>query len=246
VIDGLGLGIVVVAAGLLFLLALTGRKRAARLRAIPALSRLYRAVGLGVEDGTRLLIALGNTSLLNKSAASALAGLALLKEVTQKTSVSDRPPVAVAGEAALALLAQDTLQTGYRLAGAAEFFQPGTGRLAGMTPFSSAAGTMPMLSDEQVSGTALVGHFGVEAALLADTAERGNILLIGGSDEPAAQAALYASATEILIGEEIFAGAAYMGRNPSHVASLTVQDVLRWIVIAAVLAGVGLRIFGLI
>jgi hypothetical protein len=245
-IDAAAIGVIVTAAVLLAALTWMRRRSAGRLRSIPALTKLYRAVGLGVEDGTRLLVGLGNTSLLTRNAASALAGLGLLREVTQKTSVSDKPPVAVAGEAVLALLAQDTLQTGYRLAGAAEFFQPGTGRLAGLTPFSSAAATMPMLADEHVSASALVGHFGVEAALLAETAQRRDVLLIGASDEPAATAALFASSSDVLIGEEVYAPAAYLGRNPSHTASLTMQDILRWLTIAGLLAGVGLKIVGLI
>ena len=61
----------------------------------------------------------------------------------ERTSLSDRPPVAVAGEASLALLAQDTLQAGYQAMGAGDLYQPSSGRLSGMTPFSAAAGAMP-------------------------------------------------------------------------------------------------------
>jgi hypothetical protein len=242
----LGLILVVLAAVLLLAFFPLARKGFPKLRGIPALSRLYHAVGLSVEDGTRLLISLGGPSLLTKSGASALAGLGLLRDATQQTSVSDRPPVAVAGEAALALMAQDALYSSFRAAGAAELFQPVSGRLAGMTPFSSTAGSIPILSDEHVSAAALVGHFGVEAALLSDAAEREGIMLIGGTDDPAAQAALYASASETLIGEEVFAGAAYVGGRAPHVASLAVQDVLRWLIIVGLLAGAGLKILGLI
>jgi hypothetical protein len=199
-----------------------------------------------VEDGTRLLVGLGGASLHARSGAAALAGLGVLREVAKRTSVGDSPPIAAAGESALALLAQDALRAGYQSAGATEFFQPTTGRLTGMTPFSSAAGIMPLLEDENISAAILVGHFGVESALLADAAERGRILLIGSTDDPAAQAALYASATETLIGEELFSAPAYLGGGPAHAASLTIQDLLRWSIIALLLAGAGLKLFGLI
>ncbi len=55
----LGLGLVVLSAFLLLILSLVKRKSPPKLRAIPALTRLYRAVGLSVEDGTRLLIRSG-------------------------------------------------------------------------------------------------------------------------------------------------------------------------------------------
>jgi Domain of unknown function (DUF6754) len=242
----LGLVLVVLAAALLMGLSRAKRLGRPRFRVVPALARLYRAVGLSVEDGTRLLIGLGGASLLTRNGGSALAGLGLLHDVARETSVSDRPPVAVAGEASLALLAQDALQAGFRAAGAPEFFQPTSGRLAGMTPFSSAAATIPMLTDEHVSAAGLIGHFGVEAALMSDAAERAGIALTGAADDPAAQAALFASASEALIGEEIFAASAYVGGRPAHVASLVVQDVLRWLIILGIVCAAGLKVLGLI
>jgi hypothetical protein len=231
---------------LILVLSALARRGLPKLRNIPAFSHLYRALGLSVEDGSRLLVSLGGSSLLTRYGASPLAGLELLRDATQKASVSDRPPVAVAGEAALAFLAQDTLQSGFRAAGAAELYQPTSGRLAGMTAFSSMAGTIPTLSDEHVSVAGLVGHFGLEAAVLADVAERAGAVVVGGSDEPAVQAALYASASEALLGEEVYAGAAYLGDRAAHVGSLAAQDVLRWLLIAGMLGAAGLKFLGII
>ncbi len=235
-----GLGIIVGSAVLLLVLSLIKRKTPPKLRNIPALTRVYRAVGLSVEDGTRLLIGLGGTSLLTPNAGAPLAGLAMLRNLTERTSLSDRPPIAAAGEPPLAILAQDTLEAGYQAAGAGEYYQPTTGRLSGMTPFSSASGMIPIMRDENVSATVLVGHFGPEAALLADAAERENTFLLGSSDDLSAQAALYASAPEALIGEELFATGAYLSAGPSTAASLMVQDILRWIIILLLLVGAGL------
>ncbi|HTP02924.1 MAG TPA: DUF6754 domain-containing protein [Anaerolineales bacterium] len=237
--------VVVIAAVLLLVLMRLQRKASPRFRTIPALSRLYRAIGLSVEDGTRLLIGLGNTSLLTRSAGAPLAGLGMLRRLTERTSLSDRPPVAVAGEAPLALLAQDTLEAGYQGAGAGEYYQPTNGRLAGLTPFSAAAGTIPMLGDEDVSAAVFMGHFGVESALLADAAERANAFAVGSSDDLAGQTVWFASAPETLIGEELFAASAYISGTPEQIASISVQDVLRWVIIGALLLGSGAKLLGL-
>ena len=241
----IALGAVVVAAALLFTLSTLQKKSPPKLRVIPALNRLYRAVGLSVEDGSRLLVSLGDPSLLTGSAGAPLAGLGMLRHLTERTSLSDRPPIAVAGEAPLAILAQDTLEAGYRDAGAAESYQPTTGRVAGLTPFSATAGTIPILHDEGVSAAVFMGHFSVDAGLLADAAERDNTLAVGSSDDLAGQAVWYASAPETLIGEELFAAAAYVGGTPAQTASLTVQDLLRWVIIAALLIGALLKLLGL-
>ena len=208
--------------------------------------RLSRATDLNVEDGTRLFVALGRASLLTPRGGAALAGLNVLRRLTERTSLSDRPPIAAAGESSLALLAQDTLQSGYRKMGASDLYQPSSGRLSGMTPFSAAAGAMPIIWDENVSASILVGDFGVEAALLADAAERRNIFLLGASTDISSQAALFASAQEPLVGEELFAASAYLDPGSSHAASLTVQDILRWLIVLTLLAGSALKLMGLI
>jgi hypothetical protein len=242
----IGLGVVSLSGLLLLVLSLIKRKSPIKLRVIPALTKLYRAFGLSVEDGTRLFIALGNTGLLTPNAGAPLAGLGMLRHLTERTSLSDSPPIAAAGESSLVLLAQDTLEAGYKAAGAAEFYQPTTGRLTGMTPFSSAAGTLSILRDENVSASILIGHFGVEAALLADAVDRENAFMLGSSDDLSAQAALFASAPEVLIGEELFATGAYLGATASHEASLTVQDIMRWFIVLILLAGAGLKFLGII
>jgi len=242
----LGLGLIGFAAVLLLALLLIKRKAPPSWRVLPALAKLSRAVDLSVEDGTRLFVALGRTSLLTPRGGAALAGLALLRRIAEHASLSDRPPVAVAGESSLALLAQDTLQAGYKSMGAGDLYQPTSGRLSGMTPFSSAAGAMPILQDENVSAGMLVGDFGVEAALLADAAERQGAFLLGASADLSSQAALFASAQEPLIGEELFATSAYLDPGTSHSASLSVQDVLRWLIVLALLVGAVLKLIGLI
>jgi hypothetical protein len=241
-----GLIMVGTAAGLLLLLIVLQRKAAPKLRPIAALNRLYRAIGLSVEDGTRLLVHLGNTSLLTGNAGAPLAGLGMLRQLAERTSLSDQPTIAVAGEAPLALLAQDTLEAGYRGAGTGEYYQPTTARVAGLTPFSAAAGTMAMLRDEDVSAAVFVGHFNAEAGLMADAAERENALAVGSSDELAGQAVWYASAPETLIGEELFAASAYIGGSPAQIASLSVQDILRWLIILALVVGAGLKLLGIL
>jgi hypothetical protein len=114
-----------------------------------------------------------------------------------------------------------------------------------MTPFSAAAGSMPIIWDENISASILVGDFGVEAALLADAAERRNIFLLGASTDISSQAALFASAQELLVGEELFAASAYLDPGSSHAASLTVQDILRWLIVLTLLAGTALKLMGL-
>jgi hypothetical protein len=242
----IALGLLGFAAILLLALTLWRRRSPAILRPIDAYERLNRAVGLAVESGTRLHISLGRGNLLTARGGSALAGLAMLRRLAERTSASDRPPVVTSGDASLAILSQDTLHSGYRAAGAEQQYRFSTGRLTGLTPFSYAAGTMPVEHDENVSANVVIGDLGAESALIAEASDRENSSLIAASDDLSAQAIFYASAQEPLIGEELFAAGAYVGAGAAHEASLQVQDIFRWLIIIAILAGSFLKFLGMI
>jgi len=241
----IALGLLGLAALLLLGLTLWRRRSPATLRPIEAYERLNRAVGLAVENGTRLHISLGRGNLFTARGGSALAGLAMLRRLAERTSASDRPPIVSSGDASLAILSQDTLRSGYRAAGAEEQYRFSTGRLTGLTPFSYAAGTIPIEHDENVSANVVIGDLGAESALIAEASDRENSSLIAASDDLSAQAIFYASTQEPLIGEELFAAGAYVGAGAAHDASLQVQDILRWLIIVAILAGSLLKFMGM-
>ena len=240
----LAMGVFLVVAVLFVGLTFWRRRSPASLRVIDAYERLNRSVGLAVENGTRLHISLGRGNFLTSRGGSALAGLAMLRRLAERTSVSDRPPIVTSGDASLAILSQDTLQSGYRAAGAEDQYRFTTGRLTGLTPFSYGAGALSTIHDENVSANIVIGDLGAEAALLAEAADRENTSLIAASDDLSAQSMFFASSQEPLIGEELFAAGAYVGAGAPHEASLHVQDILRWLIILAILLGSLLKLVG--
>ncbi len=241
----LGLGIIILFAILMITFTVLNRKRPWRnLRRIPAFSHLGRAIGLAVEDGKRLHVSIGRGNLTGPRSAAAFVGLSMLEQIVQVASESDHPPLATSGDGALAILSQDTLRKAYREMGAAEQFDPDAGQLAGLTPFSYAAGTLPIMRDENVSANIIAGNFGNEVALMTDAAERGEEFTLAGADSLPAQAIMYATAQEPLIGEELYAGGAYLRAAPMHAASLRAQDIVRWLLVAVILLGGIAKLFG--
>lgn len=242
----IALALVLFAALLLLALTLRKRKSPAAFREIAAFARLRRAAGLAVEDGTRLHVSIGRGSLLSPRGAASLSALALLRQVGEQTSTSDRPPVVTSGDPAVAALSQDTLQAAYQAAGVAELFQPNNGKLTGLTPFSYAASAMDVARQDYVSTNVLVGDFGPEVGLLTEASEREHATVIAAAADPAAQAILFASAVEPLVGEELFAAPAYVGADHTHRASLQAQDVMRWLLILGLLAAAALKMAGIV
>lgn len=246
-----GLVLIVVFVSLMLVYGWSSRRtgqppRISRLRGIPAFARLGRGVGLAVEAGQRLHLSLGSGGVQGLRGVSALVGLSMLQRIARAASISDRPPVATSGEATLAILTQDSLRSAYHAVGADTQFDPLSGQITGLTPFSYAVGTLPILYDQHVSATVLAGHFGAEVALMTDASERNGSLTLAGSDNLPAQAVLFATAQEPLIGEELYAGGAYLQAGLMHFASLRAQDIFRWVLIAAILGGVALKLVGAI
>ncbi len=241
-----GLAIVILCALLMVVFRILYRKRPMRgIRPLQAFNLLRQSIGLAVEDGSRLHISLGKSSIYSTRAAPGLVGLSTLERVAQMSSISDNPPMATSGDGSLAVLSQDVLSSTYRDMHAADFYDPYLGSLTGATPLSYVAGTLPVLHDEQASANILIGNFGPEAALLADRSEQEATFTLAASDDLSAQAVFYATSQEALLGEELFASSAYLQGKPYQAASLRAQDVLRWVIIIATLVGAALKLMGL-
>jgi hypothetical protein len=242
-------GLILVVAGLgliiFFSLPFTNKKRPV-FRTITAFQRLRRGIGLAVEQGTRLHISLGKGDLLSSNNTSALVGLTTLERIARLSTASDRPTIATSGSGSLAILSQDSLHAAYRIANAAEQYDPDRGRLAGPTPFSYIAGMLPVVRSEHVSTHLLVGNFGPEIGIVTDEADQVSAFTLASSDSLPAQAVLYATTQEPLIGEELYAIPAYLQAGTIYTASVRAQDILRWGLAAVVVLGAILKLVGVL
>ena len=237
-----GITIVAFSAILLIGLFLLKDRVRASFRTIPAFTKFIRSIGTAVEQGTRVHFSLGSADVTRERTGASFVGLSALRHVAEMAAASDKPPVVTSGDAALAVLSRDNLQSAYRAAGRDEQYSPNTGRVAGLTPFSYAAGSLSTLGDEDISSSLLAGSFGVEVGLLTEAIERQDAFTLSAADSLPAQALVYASAKEPLIGEELYAIGAYLESGRIHEMSLYVQDILRWLIVLVLLGGAAMKL----
>lgn len=216
------------------------------LREIGVFPRLQRAIGFSVEEGSRVHVSIGRSSLTNPTNASALVGLTTLEHITRQSINSDRPPISTSGDGALSILSQDVQCAGTRKAGAPELYDHSRAWMTGPTPFSYLAGLMPVVGEKNTRTHLLIGNYGPEMTIAASTAQDNGAYVLAASDSLPTQAALYAAVDDVLIGEELFAAPAYLEMGAAYRASLAVQDLLRWVLIALLLAGAVLNLTGLL
>ena len=214
------------------------------LRSITAYKSLRYAVFQAIETGKRVHLTLGSGGINGLRGGAGFAGLVILRQVTKLTAHSDRPTLATSGDGTLAVLSQDSSHHAFKAALNESRYHPTMAHLSGVYPFAYAAGSLSVISDEQVSTTVLVGHFGSEIALIADASNGAGCTTIAGTDNLSAQAITYVLTEDHLIGEEVYVGGAYTQAGLMHLVSIRAQDYFRWIVVVMIIIGVILKFAG--
>jgi hypothetical protein len=208
------------------------------LRAIPGFDNLRGLTSQSMETGRSLHVSVGTRGVAGQSATQTLAGLTTLQYLAQQTATYGAPPVVTAADGTALVAAQDVLRRTFEEHGERERFDPLTVRMIAPEPIVYASGVAGVLSREDVLANVMIGVFGDEYLLAGETGVRKDIRQTVGSGNPQPLPLMMASADQTLIGEEIFAGGAYLSRLPAHIASLIVQDWMRIVIVVLIVIGI--------
>ncbi|MBA4419846.1 MAG: hypothetical protein C0391_01735 [Anaerolinea sp.] len=240
-----GLFLIMLAFLLVLLLSIFERKKVrSNFRVIPSFEQYQRAIHNIIESGEGAHITLGSGSILSPQAGSTLAAVELLANLSRLCLNSDTAPLATSGDGVVYLLALETMRSTNRAMRFPHRSNINTTQITGVSPFSYIAGAMLAQRYDHRALAVALGSFGPEVGLLADSAERIQAHTTSGTDNLLAQAVLYATNRSPLIGEEFFAASAYSQPDPVQAASLKTQDILRLMVVAAILIGAILKVAG--
>ena len=231
------IAIILLVSVLLAVLTLRVRRLSAApaLRELAGVARLTKQTGQAVESGSRLHLSLGQGELTEATVASSAAGLAVLDSLAEESCASDTPPLVTVGAGTLLPAGQDSLRAAYQKAGRIRDFWPGDVQFIApaTSPTIFAAGVASAIHSTELSSNVLVGRFGPEIVLAIEAAAQKQLEQLIGSDDPTALAIGSMSSEQLLIGEELLAAPSYLQPKPVHQASLMAQDILRWLVAAA-------------
>jgi hypothetical protein len=220
-----------------------GRRRAGRWlpdewRAIPAFERLPSAIQRVVEQGRALHITLGRGSLWSGVAMDSLAGIEVLKFIARRLRLTGQMPLVTTGDATLHLLAEDQVhRLGCGQASGLSQAKPDV-RWLTATPPAYATGVMGILAHEPVEVNVMTGFFGAEYLLMGEAGAQRVAVPLGGASEPGVLPFVFATSRAALLGEELYAAGAYLAHQPWHLGSLWAQDVVRWLIVLALIVAV--------
>lgn len=243
--------IVIILATVAMLLAFVRLIRAGTsipVRPMPAYGQLRQQVGRSVESGRRLHMTLGRAGLHGTGGATSVAVWRLADAMVAECAMNGIPPLLTVGEGTLLPAGQMSVRAGYEKANrvneqvtdSVQFIADAS------SPMAYAAGVTRVLHSGGVANNIAVGRLGGELVLMGEAANREGVMQVMGSDDPAGMAVATALTNNTLIGEELFAAGAYLDETPLAIASLRVQDILRWLVAIMLMLVALLQIIGVL
>jgi hypothetical protein len=231
-------------AGLVFLTIRARRGREPDIRPLPAFDQLSPELGKAAEAGVPIHIGLGTGGIGGDQTLTSLAGLEVLEGIADAAVAYGVPPVVTVGDPTLLPLAQDVLRRAYIRAGIPNQYKPAAVRFIAPSLSAYALGVRHIVHQGKVRANVLAGAFQEEVALISQGAEQEGLAQMAAADHLRAVGALYPADTLLAAGEELYAGGARLKGLPKYIASLRLQDWLRFLLILVILLSiVGIRVF---
>ena len=211
------------------------------LRPIEGYESLAGAMGRAAETGRPLHVSLGTGGVGDASTIESMAALILLDQLAQKAAAYDAQPLVTTADPVLNIAAQDRLRQAYAGRGFLAGYEPANVRFIAPDRTAYAAGAMDVLENEPLSGNVMLGAFSDEYLLVGEVGARKHPSQIAGAVDPSVLPFVLATSEKPLLGEEMFAAGAYLGKLPLHVGSLFAQDWTRVFLVLIILAGAAVK-----
>ncbi|MGB3715000.1 MAG: DUF6754 domain-containing protein [Candidatus Promineifilaceae bacterium] len=207
------------------------------LRSVEAYQALQRQAARAVESGRGIHFSLGRGSLGKATNPASLAAMSALQNLSKEAGASGKPPLVTSGDGTLFVASQDLIRGSYEELGRPGAYQSQTSRFVAPedSPMTYGAAVSEIINTGEHGSNIVLGHIGSELAIIAEAADREHLEQIIGSDDITALAVAMSVTEDVIIGEELFAAAAYLQGEPAHIASLQLQDILRILVALIIL-----------
>ena len=208
------------------------------LRPLPGFAVLKMQIGRAVESGRQMHITLGQASLNGSANPTSQAALNMMAHLAEEGCVNDAPPLITAGDGTLMLAAQDRLRHSFQAANRPDGYRAHMVHFVAHNSdaYAYAGGVSGLIHQDKITGNVMLGQFGPELMLMAEAAQRQDVTQVIGTDDPTAMALATAVTENALVGEELFAAAAYLNNTSEQIASLRIQDIVRFLIMLAILA----------
>jgi len=200
------------------------------LRKLPGLQALEEAVGRATEMGKSVLFVPGIMDLDQVETVTGLNLLGHVAEYTAKYETSLNVPVS---RSIVMEAGREICKESYLKSGRPDLYYDDMVHYISDEQFAYAAGVNGIMERERPAACFYLGKFYAESLILAETGNSIGAIQIAGTGSPSQIPFFVTACDYTLIGEEFFTASAYLSNKPELVGSIKGQDIVKLLVMIA-------------
>lgn len=207
------------------------------IRRINGLDAIEEAIGRATEMGRPVHFSPGIAGVTDQSAPQTMASMEILAYTTDLVAKYDNEMVVSIRTADLFPIAQEVTHQRFIAAGKPEMFKETTVQFFSSEQFAYAARCMGFVTREKVAANIMMGAFWAESLLIAEAGASVGAIQVAGTANLHQIPFLVAACDYTLIGEELYAGGAYLSQDTIKLGSIAGQDYLKIVSMTLVILG---------
>ncbi len=204
-------------------------------RPLAGIEAVDDAIGRATEMGRPILYVLG---LGTAADVATIASFTVLNRVAKRVAEYQTEIIVPTYDPIVMTVAQEVVKSAYMDAGRPDTYKEDSVFFVTQSQFAYVAAVNGIMLRELPATNVYMGKFYAESLLLAETGAVAGSIQISGTDEIAQIPFFIVACDYTLIGEELYAASAYLGREPILLGSLKAQDWGKAAVIAFAILGI--------
>lgn len=204
------------------------------IRKIPGIDAFGEAIGRATEMGKPVHMTDYSTSLGDDST---FAYWSFLAYIAKMCASYDTRFIVSDASYLVNVVNQEIVKQAYLEAGKPDSYNPDDVRFIAGSQFAWAMGVAGFIGREKPAAQFLVGYFYAESLILAEAGNLVGAIQVAAASSPAQIPFFVAACDYTMIGEELFAGAAYISKDPVITGTVVAQDIMRIALYAIILIG---------
>jgi hypothetical protein len=204
------------------------------LRPIGGIEAIDEAIGRATEMGKPILYVPGLSTI---SDVATIASLTILGRVAKKVAEYQTPLLVPNRNPIVYTVADEAVKQAYLEAGRPDAYDPDSVFFLTDSQFAFVAGVNGIMMRDKPATNFYLGMFWAESLILAETGSLSGAIQIAGTDAVVQLPFFITTCDYTLIGEELYAASAYLGREPKQLGAVKGQDALKGIVMTFITAG---------
>ncbi|MFH1891929.1 MAG: DUF6754 domain-containing protein [Candidatus Zixiibacteriota bacterium] len=210
-------------------------------RPLAGIEAVDEAIGRATEMGKPILYVLGIGTAAD---IATIASFTILGRVAKKVAEYQTDLIVPCYEPIVMSVAQDVVKSAYMEAGRPDQYSDDQVFFVTNAQFAYVAGVNGIMVRDLPATNFYLGYFAAESLILAETGNSIGAIQIAGTDQITQIPFFVVACDYTLIGEELYAASAYLGRDPLLLGSLKAEDWAKGILMVLMAVGVLATAFG--